>query len=266
MINHARTLLGNLLPTTVDTQYYDEQYIPEDFIPIQLSTSLTKLREFFFGTRPDRSFINFRLREFLSVIRASLYGNYLSALDDRILLIDTEGSNALVTDVPVLVSTTAASTSLIQMRSSKQVVEADFNGWLDFEYELSLTGATEVRVTRSRPTALQITRTVNYRNGISEWFQLDSSGLSVKLFTQQVGVSWNITYRRRPQLSFGNIVDQINKGIGAEHFFEIFGLPNREEPYKTFYNLFNDPETVLQISGVVLASIYRAEELRANNG
>jgi len=266
MINHARTLLGNLAPTFVDGQFYDEQFVPESFVPITLSTSLKKLREFLFGTRPDRSFVNARLREYLSIVNNSLYQDYLWNFDSRIVALDEQGENAWIADEGILVSTTAPSDSLIQMVSSKKITEADYTGWMDFTYELTIVGENTIEVVRNTPVQLELSREIAYRNGVSEWFQIDSSGLQVKLLTQELGTNWKLSYRRRPQLSPGEITFAIANGIGAENFNSIFGLSNRIEPYKTFFNLFEDAETVRKVIGIVLAYIYRAEELRVQNG
>jgi hypothetical protein len=76
---------------------------------------------------------------------------------------------------------------------------------------------------------------------------------------------WQITVRTNPAPVISNL-SQLEL-LGAPLFLELFGIKD-EEPYRTFKNLWADhPLPQYKLSGLVLAAIYRTNELsRTNNG
>jgi hypothetical protein len=76
---------------------------------------------------------------------------------------------------------------------------------------------------------------------------------------------WYITTQAAPSPAITSAITAIEM-LGEPVTIALFGLKN-EEPYATFKNLwFDHPLPAYRLSGLVLALIYRTEELRAKNG
>ena len=75
---------------------------------------------------------------------------------------------------------------------------------------------------------------------------------------------WNVTARANPKPAITTLLP-ILEILGEPLFLELFGVAS-VEPYVTFKNLWSDhPLAAYRLAGLVLAFIYRAEELRKVN-
>lgn len=82
---------------------------------------------------------------------------------------------------------------------------------------------------------------------------------------QTILAQWYIILRSNPTPAILDVISAL-ESLGETTFLELFGLAERE-PYVTFKNLWLDhPLPAYRLAGLVLAVIYRTEELRAKNG
>lgn len=82
---------------------------------------------------------------------------------------------------------------------------------------------------------------------------------------QTIVAQWYVILRANPTPAILDIIPALTS-LGETTFLDLFGLDNRE-PYVTFKNLWLDhPLPAYRLAGLVLAVIYRTEELRAKNG
>jgi hypothetical protein len=84
MINHARTLLLNRSGRTYTRGLLGEEYIPEEYIPINVPSYVLTPRRILLGADPDRVFLNFRAWELLSLIHGTELEEFVYELDPRV--------------------------------------------------------------------------------------------------------------------------------------------------------------------------------------
>ena len=76
---------------------------------------------------------------------------------------------------------------------------------------------------------------------------------------------WQISTRAKPPAAITTLLPSLEI-LGESVFLELFGV-KPAEPYATFKNLwFDHPLPMYRLAGLVLALIYRTEEIRAKNG
>jgi hypothetical protein len=80
MINHVRTLLANAPANTADGW----EYVPADFTPRQLSSTISRIRRFVFGLQPTPTALNYRLRQVMQLLHATELETYVLAKDPRV--------------------------------------------------------------------------------------------------------------------------------------------------------------------------------------
>lgn len=81
---------------------------------------------------------------------------------------------------------------------------------------------------------------------------------------QTIVAQWYVILRANPSPAILEAIPAL-ESLGETTFLELFGLSNAE-PYATFKNLWLDhPLPAYRLAGLVLAVIYRTEELRAKN-
>ena len=87
MINHARTLLMNIHPLRAnyaDDGYTGYEYVPAEFVPVQLPPAAAAVRRALFGANPDGLFCGLRAHELLSYIHETELAEYVYKLDPRV--------------------------------------------------------------------------------------------------------------------------------------------------------------------------------------
>ena len=82
MFNHVRTLLLN---RDADSAVFPgEEAIPADFRPVTPPSYQQVLRAKLFGADPDKAMLNYRLRQYMTLLHATPLGHYVTDLDPRI--------------------------------------------------------------------------------------------------------------------------------------------------------------------------------------
>ena len=136
-------------------------------------------------------------------------------------------------------------------------------GRLYNDHEIEILSSTQVRVTTNAPVKQVAVYDVVMGNGITTAVPLTGSGYNVLLGTNQVGARWITMFYTRPAFSLGEISATF-RSIGEPTLLSLFGA-SPTEPYKTFRNLWRDNrETPNALAGILLAVIYRTEEVRQN--
>jgi len=89
MINHARMLLLNIDGNQLAPPWsLGEDVLDSSYRAVPLSAGLKNIRRCLFGTNPDRSMLNYRSWQLLSVVRAAGLDEMLASLDRRVTYAD----------------------------------------------------------------------------------------------------------------------------------------------------------------------------------
>lgn len=262
MINHARTLLLNQPGATSQRQDIGEEYIPPTFVPRELPTYLQTVRRVLFGSTPDRYFLNFRARELMQLLHQTELGEFVYALDSRVTYWPENNAPFFGSDTKISIAPNNGNSSAALFVSGSDV--ADLGGGKSLREYVIEVGSGIVTATLMSP-ALASTATLVITDGSSQPVQLPQSALSFRLVNPTAGDKWTLTTIARPAPVITTLLPVLEL-LGEPVLIELFGV-NPLEPLKTFKNLwFDHANPVYRLGGLVLAMIYRANELgdRAN--
>lgn len=258
MLNHFRTLLANLPPTQAVGETIAEEPIPPSFAPAVPSSSAQAVRRVLFGTDPDRAMVNYRTRQFMTVLHGGPYVDHVYALDPR-QLYSTGGDSSLVSPLSFLPAVTPLNGTLGRLQVTGEPAAPDAAGRMQFGFEVEVLTSSTVEVKRVRP----FPRSDVYgfelsADNLSGPVDLTGSGYAVRLGTDQAGSRWTVDVLNRPQYDLGTLVANLD-AVGEEVLADLFGLGG-EEPYLTFGNLWRrSAELPDRLAGILLALVYRAD-------
>lgn len=256
MINHARTLLVNLSGASgYFPEYPGDELIPTDYQQIELPTYLDVIRMRLFGATPDRIMLNYRTAQLLQLIAATELQSYVLALDPR-----------LTYDNPRDLARTSAFAPRIkrfqgngQLSLLGNALPPDTTGQSMYAYQVTVSGGDVTVSRQSFPTTIT-TEPIVLTSGLSQEIALPYSGYRFRIDTA-LPAGWTIRGFLRPQASLAEIAQGL-KTIGEPYLLQLFGVTD-VEPYLTFRNCWNQhPEFAYRLGGLILALIYRTEELR----
>lgn len=240
-----------------------EEYVPVDYRPKRLTTPLAAARRILFGTDPDRLYLNYRLREYMTILHSTELEEYVRALDKRITYWPTKDKSLLtgnfINIVTQVSGTPGATCTVVGEDVANHRLGRAVQRW-----QLEVTGGTTVKITRlTTPLSEEIASFVVV-GGLSGLIQLTGSPLRVRLSNPaaQVGTVWHIEARARPAIGPDAVLNNLRTGLGEPALIEIFGL-TPVEPYATFRNLWSShPLLAYKLGGMLLALIYRINDIK----
>jgi hypothetical protein len=311
MINHARTLLLNAPRSRTHYSDYGYEYVPPEFTPVSLTSTLENLRRLIFGSTPDNYFLNFRVNELLSYIHATELADYIYRLDPRVTYwpkisspyFEPNGKRVLITqiygepqrltiagDLQALTAIGKShnfyTVSLRRVNQDENIIlqmdvryqgkrNADFNVIVsnppsppivslpDTKLNLRLNlGTYQTEYSRILTEVGDLIVMENYAPSIGGELTTETASIA----NQPTGLEaqWLVETRVNPAPLLTTAMSSIEM-LGEPVYLEIFGV-EANEPYATFKNLwFDHPLPAYRLSGIVLALIYRTEELRGKN-
>ena len=262
MFNHARTLLINVDgPNNPGPDFFCEELVPVEYRQLALSSSLDQLRAILFGADPDRAMLNYRARQFMSLLHSTELEEYVLDLDPRITY-DTPGDHD-----PALVSTfepqvrQIAGDAEYSLYTQGTPAPPDQAGIMQLQYDVDVLQTDTIEVKRQTPPPSSLIYDHSLSSGLSPAYILQGSGYSFKVNTDSPGARWLVDILLRPQWDLGQIAALI--AMQGEPFILDLFSPWTEEPWKTFYNLWlGNKEMPYRLGGVLLALIYKTEQVR----
>lgn len=262
MLNHARTLLLNRDGGQFGPGDFGEEAVPIAFKALELPTFLDAIRIRLFGSEPDRSMLNYRLWQFFRLLHAGELSEFITDLDPRLTYVDSLRTDLVNPQSYVPKLTTIATGTL---HISGNASPPDSTGRMLHTYAVIILSGSTVRVTQQTKTSKTDVFDFTLTNGLSERIPLGDSGYDFRMDSDTVGLEWRVEVRNRPVIDLGEIAVSL-ESIGEPTLTSLFGLAPAE-PFKTFRNLWNDNDEVpLKFGGLLLATIYRTDEVLKQNG
>lgn len=299
MINHARTLLLNISAQRTQLQDPGYEYVPAEFVPIQLPPALSTLRRVLFGAKPDLYFLSARAQELLGYIHSTELEEHIYRFDTRVTywppISAAVFGNAKAN---VLVRQTVGAP--MQVVAAGQFSANSTTGRSTEEYTVVMhnTAGVTFLVTRAdnettttavpdlaNPPTITLPGTAlglrpNFNSAVAEetrtfetaallvteQFDTLSTPQPESLPTGDNIARWLVTARANPQPAITTLLTNLEL-LGEPLFLSLFGVAP-VEPYLTFKNLwFDHPIPAYRLAGLTLAVIYRTEETKeANRG
>lgn len=262
MINHARTLLLNVNGRASHRSEPGEEYIPVEYVPVVLPSYVQVPRRVLFGAAPDRYFLNFRARELMSYLHQTELAQFVYDLDPRVTYWPEPARPFYVTEKQVI-ATQYSGLPAAQPHFSGDLFADNTRGRSAREFTLRVTaedGPWEARIVdKDRPSVVTTTAIV-FSGDLSQRLPLGSTGISIQVRQPEMATDWNIYTRVKPSPALTTLLPVLEL-LGEPLFVELFGVVD-DEPYVTFKQLwFDHPNPVYRLGGLVLAMIYRTQEV-----
>lgn len=261
MLNHARTLLINVDgATSPGPSFFGEEFVPTTFRPLDpLPTYLNLIRERLFGSRPDRSMLNYRAWQFMRILHSMDLEQFVLDLDSRVTYVDSLRTDLFTPETYVpLVNQIAGETAELFIQSGPE--SPDIVGQVRHRYKVDVLSTTTVAVTQQSLPQGQVISEFTLTDGISERIVLGDSGYGFLLSTKFPSAEWTVEIFNRPTFDLGQIALSLET-VGDPVLVQLFGVAP-EEPFTTFRNLWNDSNEVpWKLGGFLLAVIYRMDEI-----
>jgi hypothetical protein len=233
-----------------------EEYIDPAYAPARESSAVVELRAVLFGSRPDALTQNYRLAQYLNILKASTWApGYMGLLDPRETVRPASG----IMDLEFGGSSQVIAGSGVSLDLAGDFCGDDQLGVNRNYFNLSFSpsfGVGQFRVKNYLGNDT-ISGLVSFNTAGGGWRTgaIPITG-NVTAFISGRGApspaQFDLTLISRPSRTLPQILQQLVERGGTVAAI----CPNRE-PFKTFLNLFNDgPNLVERLSGVLLALGY----------
>jgi hypothetical protein len=301
MINHGRSLLLNIDGADYQPQYLGDEYIEPTFVRLRLPSYIQTARRIMFGSRPERVFLNYRVRELLHTIHETELAEYLYALDSRVTYwpeptpvffnqrkyVRSEQISGPFGARLFFSGNFGADNSLgfAQREYTVRAVK-ESNNYIVIEHDDKTfdTAKTQVNVASGLSSAVAVAGTkLQVRIGgaaltagdlvLEDGYKLLTEALDMFSIDNVIeentggessvfdGSVWRVT-AFAPPASIVSLLP-ILEVMGEPNLLELFGASNYDQPYATFKNLwFDHPLAAYRLAGFTMAMIYRTEEIR----
>ena len=239
--------------------FLGDEYIPPEFVSLTLPGAITIIRNYLFAAEPDRVFLNYRVRQYLTVLHSTDLEQFLLELDPRITYnVDT----ADMFDDSVFGLPKIEGLFFLDELGSPDAGGKCFHKW-----RLTRRAPTVVGVERQSPPVQRSFRAFTIENGLSSRILLTGSGASFRLQDGIFGIGSvaNVSAYARPTRELGDIESEL-LGLGREAIWEVFGVGTPQaanEPFKTLWNLWRQHDQLpYRLGSLLVALILQTEEYR----
>jgi hypothetical protein len=265
VINHARTLLLNESGVSQPVGGLLPEFIDPRFAPLVVPRYIASIQRALFGSGADRSYKNAVVHALMTVLHSTEFVDYVKALDSRFTYLGHQSiikSKNIIQVTPITGETFADDGFVIGTPESNNLnprVE-----WL-----------WHVTIVSGGPT--QFTVNVRWEQGQKEQlfdvaFQAAQSDFiplvgQPNLFFQirnhaVSGEHWAVSLQAVPAVDLSAAFATL-ESLGTATLGNLFAP--RVAPYTVFEQLWRGhPEMVYRLSGLLLALIYKLEEIRFN--
>lgn len=263
MINQARTLLLNRSGAEQPSpSFFLQEYVDPLFTPITLPSFLVRSYNVLVGANADDAFANFRMWQYMHILHSTDFAEYVYALDPRVTYLN---DRSIVDSqyLPVVTPLTPSAQG-IPFYVQGQAGLAGANQLL-FQWNIEVINGLVVRTTDLRTNAFVDTIVTILNNLTSPIALAGQKTMSVQIGAPAplpVGATWTLQTLAQPNFDLSSIIDQL-KVIGDDSLYELFG--RNVPPYNTFRQVWEkEADQHYQLSGYLLAHIYRVNEVRRN--
>lgn len=270
MINHARTLLLNIFAQNANAQDAGYEYIPTTFKPLMLPNALRVIRGVLFGARPDQRFLNLRAKELLSYVHQTELSEYVYRLDPRVTYWPEEQTATFKYQPQIRVQQSTGVTRSLGI--SGDFVVSNAGGKANRLFRVQLTNRNGVgpcvAVTDEKDSTVNLITPITGQTNLPA-ITLPETQVKFRINDAQTALpgageiagDWIIALSANPPPALTTLLPTLEL-LGEPVFLDLFGVEDNE-PYATFKNVwFDHPLPAYRLAGLVLALVYRTEEVR----
>jgi len=246
MINRVRTLLMNRGRAGNDLRLPGEEYIPANFVRRTQPIWLRRIYARLFGARPDRLFINYRMRQLMQMIHATPLAEFVSSEDGDITYLPfrDELNGRLFQQL-----VTPAEAAYLHGEHSAD----EATGQTEYAWTVQLIDAATVRVTSRIPVDTHVDVAVTFSNGLSSVIPLLPKKLTTRFNTNDVGFSYRVQSTVRPTTDIATVLSSaFNSGEGLDKL-NLFN-PTIAAEQAMYHDIWaTHPQFVMRYAAVCLA-------------
>lgn len=218
MTNRVRTLLLNRERAGTPPGFPAEEYVPPTFRQRTLSGPLQRAWHFLFGTNPDRLFLNYRLRQLMTLLHTSELGSLVPVPDSRITYWPFDAS---LFAAPASVTITRENGSTADPHVNGTQLCDEGAGQAQRLWRITALGTEQVQIRdlRSRDVS---TAAFAYTNGLSDAVPIPKSALSLRFRVLTAGDRWAVTTQAPPRTDIGEVLAGLEIILGQEAIATLF--------------------------------------------
>jgi hypothetical protein len=251
MVNHVRTLLLNR-ETSYGVDDAPGSELTPDYAPPPLSEDMRHVHMALFGSSPDMVYLNYRLKQYLTLLHASPLRTFVTALDPRVSYLGSRPELLKTVWLPTVVQTQGDGNAQLALLGSAIADDATGRSRCQISIEAS---SSAVQMQQTSPHQARTDLTVSLTSAV----ELGGSGFRA-LIRPATGASWTITAYARPR----ETLTEVAQKLASTTRVPLANLFEGDEPYRTFRNLWHHhPSLPQKLCGAVLALAYRIEAARA---
>jgi hypothetical protein len=243
------------------------EYVPPLFTTVAVPGAVQRARTFLFGSRPDMTLLDYRLRQYMAMLHSTELVEFVIADDPRITY--TPGSRDMADFNPSPSVVPVVGIQPLYLTGSLPVATND--GRMTFAWQVKVLVAGRpspvATVNRLSPTFGYVEHNITYVNGLSNEFPLDGSPLLGSFPVDGIvdGTMWTVNCLALPARDPGQIAADLGTA-GANVLPFLFGTA-ADEPYRTWRNLWESNQPLpYRLGAVLLAVAARTDEARLRTG
>jgi hypothetical protein len=217
-INRVRTLLLNRGREGVAPTALGEEYIAPDVHRRRLSGAVLRGWQFLFGASPDRFFLNFRLRQLLTLIHTSELADWVTADDPRITYWPFDDSLFAVGVAPTVTREAGDTEPPFIFGTS---LPDENLGVSSYSWVVTALSSELVRIVDLRRKQT-FSAAVSYSSGLSLPVAIPHTSMVMKFRPLTAGDQWAIQLQTRPQIDIGERLAGFALVLGEQAVSEIF--------------------------------------------
>lgn len=236
-----------------------DEYIPPEFVSLVLPGAITTIRNYLFAADPDRVFLNYRVRQYLTLLHSTDLVQFLLELDPRITY-DVDAADMFDDSVFGLPEVEG-------LFFLEELGSPDASGKCFHKWKLTRRALGVMAVDRQSSPAQLSFRQFIIEDGLSSRIVLIGSGASFRFRDGAFGVGSvaRVSAYARPTRELGDIESEL-LGLGKEPIWGVFGIGTPQaasEPFKTLWNLWQRHDQLpYRLGSLLVALILQTEEHR----
>lgn len=217
MINHVRTLLLNRAGDHgYGWDFPGEEFVPPLFKAKTVPAFLQSGLKILFGANPDRLFLNYRMRQIMTLLHSTELAEFVLGLDSRVTYWPVTSDEFVDTVFQPAIERFTGPGELFLVGSH---TPDDGAGSVELQWLVEVLSGGLVQVTRQTPPMASEIYAYTTSKQLSSQVPLMGTGYSFRLQGEAVGSTWLVVSRVRPAKDFSETLQSAAKTMGIDLLF-----------------------------------------------
>jgi hypothetical protein len=212
MINHIRTLLLNRSGSHgYGYACPGEEYVPPTFQRRVVPSFLRGALQALFGATPDRTFLNFRMWQLMTLLHSTELAEHVYAADPRVTYWPVV-TNSFMSSWGTTVDFYAGDAPTLYW--SGEQLASEGMGRTEWQWDVGLLVGAGIQIVSQVPAGALYSGYYTTADGLSEAVTMPGAGLQLRFATPATPAQFIVTHRARPTTDIGVVLQQAAALIG----------------------------------------------------